>query len=105
MVEVRNMKFPIMLKWRAISIVILALLSIWILNPFYTVDAGERAVVTWFGEISGTENPGFHIKIQDFISRFPLPMASISIMSERKRWMLMLRAPPAICRRFTLRSL
>ena len=63
MVDVRNIEFPAMLKWKAISIVILALLSIWILNPFYTVDAGERAVVTWFGEISGTENPGFHIKV------------------------------------------
>jgi len=75
--------------------VILALLSIWVLNPFYKVDAGERAVVTWFGEISGTENPGFHIKV---------PIANgINIYNVRTQTML--RAPPAICRRFTLRSL
>ena len=63
MVEIRDVSFPILLKWKAISIVILVLLSVWVLNPFYTVDAGERAVVTCFGEISGTVNPGFHIKI------------------------------------------
>ena len=63
MVEIRGEDIPILLKWKAIGIIILALLSVWILNPFYTVDAGERAVVTWFGEISGTVNPGFHIKI------------------------------------------
>ncbi|MDD1738879.1 MAG: hypothetical protein LUQ02_04885 [Methanothrix sp.] len=50
MVDVGNIEFPAMLKWKAISIVILALLSVWILNPFYTVDAGERAVVTGLGK-------------------------------------------------------
>lgn len=63
MVAIRGEFISILRKWKIISIIILILISVWVLNPFYTVDAGERAVVTWFGEISGTVNPGFHIKI------------------------------------------
>ena len=69
MVDVRNIEFPAMLKWKAISIVILALLSIWILNPFYTVDAGERAVVTWFGENKRHRESG--IRCNAAVGKYP----------------------------------
>lgn len=45
---------------KSISIALFALVGIWLFACIYTVDAGEEAVVTRFGQFVKTSQPGIH---------------------------------------------
>jgi regulator of protease activity HflC (stomatin/prohibitin superfamily) len=49
-------------KWGIIGVVLIfILIAVLSLLPFTTVDSGERGVVTQFGEVKNTLEPGFHV--------------------------------------------
>jgi len=42
--------------------VLISLFVIALINPFYTIGAGEKGVIVTFGKVSGTVDPGFHVR-------------------------------------------
>ena len=52
---------------------VLALLAIWLISGFYTVDSNERGVTTRFGKLHGRSEPGIHYALPWPIDRVYTP--------------------------------
>ena len=66
-------------SWQALSlqswlIGVALLFGAWLMSGFYLVDANQRGVVSRFGVVSGTEEPGWHW-------RWPYPFESVRLVN------------------------
>jgi regulator of protease activity HflC (stomatin/prohibitin superfamily) len=59
MATVTDRRLPPVVLGAGIAVAAVAVL---LLNPFYTVDAGQQAVVTRLGAVAGVSGPGLHMK-------------------------------------------
>ena len=67
------------LNWQALSVKswlmgVALLLGAWLMSGFYLVDANQRGVLSRFGVIASTEDPGWHW-------RWPYPLESVRLVN------------------------
>ncbi len=71
---------------RVLTLLIVAVVLLFIINPLYVIHEGEQAVVTRFGEIVfSTENAGLHVRIPfiDIVHVYPKKIMSLEGDSQR----------------------
>lgn len=81
------------LGWQALSlqswlIGVSLLLGAWLMSGFYLVDANQRGVLSRFGVITSTEDPGWHW-------RWPYPLESVRLVNVTGDRTLEIGAPSA----------